>query len=191
MRPINGKPEQPLKPEAALLEQARRLDKGALAEIYDAYSPGLYRYAVGLLGSPDLAEECVAETFSRFLQALHRGAGPNRNLQAYLYRVAHNWITDQYRREPPVEDMDIEMNAAQEASPSELFAQEVERELMRVALRRLTPDQRQVIVLKYLHGWENDQIAAALDKPVGAVRSLQHRGLEALRRIWIAEELNV
>jgi RNA polymerase sigma-70 factor, ECF subfamily len=47
----------------------------------------------------------------------------------------------------------------------------------------LTPDQRQAIILKYLEDWENNAIAQAMNKPVGAVKALQHRGLEALRRI--------
>jgi RNA polymerase sigma-70 factor (ECF subfamily) len=52
----------------------------------------------------------------------------------------------------------------------------------------LTPDQRQVIVLKYLEGWENDAVAGYLSKPVGAIKALQHRALDALRRILIVSE---
>src|SRR5574338_47947 len=84
--------------ESRLLESARRFDQAAFGEIYDSYSPGVFRYAVRLLGDVDLAEECVAETFSRFLKVLHNGGGPKDYLQAYLYQVAHHWITDYYRR---------------------------------------------------------------------------------------------
>ena len=84
-----------------LLKGARNFDQQALGEIYDLYSGKLYAYSMRLLGSQDLAEECVAETFSRFLLALKNGGGPQEYLQAYLYRVAHNWITDTYRRQPP------------------------------------------------------------------------------------------
>ena len=80
---------------------ATMIETQTLAEIYDQYSPGLYRYAMRLLGDVQLAEDCVAETFSRFLRVLHAGGGPREYLQAYLYRVAHNWITDQYRRTNP------------------------------------------------------------------------------------------
>ena len=48
---------------------------------------------------------------------------------------------------------------------------------MRKAILQLTPDQQQVIALKYLQGWKNEEIAQALQKPVGAVKSLQHRAL--------------
>jgi RNA polymerase sigma-70 factor (ECF subfamily) len=88
-------------PENAWLSAAQRFEPEALAAIYDAYSPRIYAYAMRLLGDYDLAEECVAETFTRFLQALYVGRGPRNNLRAYLYRTAHNWITDRFRRQPP------------------------------------------------------------------------------------------
>ena len=59
----------------------------------------------------------------------------------------------------------------------------MELQQVRSALALLTPDQRQVIMLKYLEEWENEDIARALNKPVGAVKSLQHRAIESLRRL--------
>ena len=89
------------KHQEELLRRARKFDQQALAEIYDSYSTGLFGYALRLLGDTNLAEECVAEAFTRFLNALHSGKGPKDHLKAYLYRIAHNWITDYYRRHPP------------------------------------------------------------------------------------------
>ena len=85
-------------PEVSLLEQVKRYEEPALIEVYDRYSPEIFRYASRLLGDRDLAEDCVSDTFSRFLTALKHGNGPQQHLRAYLYRVAHNWITDHYRR---------------------------------------------------------------------------------------------
>src|SRR5512135_260929 len=88
-------------PDKAILERARRFDAEALEEIFDTFSPGIYRYAYRLLGDEELARECMSETFSRFLGALQRNSGPNAYLQAYIYRIAHNWITDYYRTKTP------------------------------------------------------------------------------------------
>ena len=165
------------------------LEHQALADVYDRFSPGLYRYALRLLGDAGLAEECVAETFSRFLGALHRMGGPRRHLQAYLYRVAHNWVTDAYRRQPLVPLPEgAGAHDLSSPSPAETVDRRLECERVRAALSRLTAKQRQVMVLKFLQGWENHEVALALNKPVGAVKSLQHRALAALRRALSADE---
>ncbi len=53
---------------------------------------------------------------------------------------------------------------------------------VRKAIQQLTPDQQQVIALKYLEGWNNEEIAEAVKKPIGAVKSLQHRALARLKK---------
>jgi RNA polymerase sigma-70 factor, ECF subfamily len=171
--------------EATLLRQARQFDEKALAEIYDTLSPAIYAYAMRLLGDVELAEDCVAETFSRFLTAVSSGGGPRDYLKAYLYRVAHNWITDRYRHarpETPLE-LNLELAADDSAEPHTSVVDEMERQELRKALALLTPEQRQVVTLKYLENLENAEIAQALQKPIGAVKSLQHRALGTLRRI--------
>ncbi len=182
-----------MRSEMDLLNGAKVFDMQSLAEIYDLYSPGLYAYAMRLLGDENLAEDCVAETFSRFLKRLRAGQGPDQHLQAYLYRVAHNWITDQYRRQPPApvelsDEMSEALVAEEESQPEALVHRRMAQKHVRAALRLLTPDQRQVIVLRFIEGWENEQVAIAVEKPVSAVKALQHRALAALRK-WLPEEV--
>jgi len=171
-------------PDQAILERAKRYEAQALEEIFDTFSPGIYRYAYRLLGDTELARECMAETFSRFLDALRRDSGPDNYLQAYLYRIAHNWVTDYYRSKvPPSLPLDLEIRAGSADEPHQAVAEQMANEQLREALALLTPDQRQVIVLKYLEDWETEAIAHTLNKPIGAIKALQHRALEALRRI--------
>ncbi len=178
--------------EAKLLQRLKQMDEQVLAEVYDAFNQEIFRYACGLLGNTDLAEECVAETFSRFLLAISNGGGPRDYLRAYLYRVAHNWINDLHRRQPPPElpldeelkaDSTLQMSAQPLADPAYAAVDALERQQLRSALARLTNEQRQVITLKYLADLENEEIAQTLNKPVGAVKSLQFRALAALRRM--------
>jgi RNA polymerase sigma-70 factor (ECF subfamily) len=166
------------------LQRAKALDPEALEEIYDQYSPGLYAYSARLLGDSDLAEDCMAEVFSRFLKALYAGQGPQDFLQAYLYRMAHNWITDFYRRGPaePV-PLDDDLRAEDQIRPEKQVETHLEKEQVRAALRQLTPDQRQVIVLRFFHDWGVEEVARTIEKPAGAVKALQHRALAALRRL--------
>lgn len=173
--------------ENDLLAGARAFDPDALAAVYDRYSPGVYRYAARLLGDDCLAEDCTAETFHRFLLALKNGGGPQDHLQAYLYRIAHNWITDFYRRQPPPAlELKDSMRGGDGENPA--AGDVLEQQRLRAALVLLTPEQREVVVLKYVEGWENADIARQVEKPVGAVKALQHRALAALRLLLVGEE---
>ena len=167
--------------ENELLARAQRHDRLALAEIYDRYSPGIFRYARRLLGDADLAEDCVADTFQRFLLALRRQRGPREHLQAYLFRIAHNWVTDHYRREAPVEGLEDELWPDTSQDPEADAQQHIQQGALRKAIRQLTPDQQQVILLKYVEDWDNAAIARAMHKPVGSIKSLQHRALARLQ----------
>lgn len=172
--------------ERQLLKGARAFDPQILAKIYDQYSPALYRYAVRLLNDSDQAEDCVAETFSRFLHALKRGGGPREHLQAYLYRIAHNWVTDQYRSHailPLAPDVTKEPEPASDPNPQLSTDDVLQREQVRRALMQLTPEQQQVIVLKYIEGWSNPEVARSMKKTVGSIKSLQHRALETLNNL--------
>lgn len=175
--------------EITLLQRARKFDREALAEIYDNHSPEIFRYAYRLTGSVEEAEECVSETFTRLLQALYHGRGPKDYLRAYLFRTAHNWITDQYRRKAPP-NLSLESDQVPHDHPlSHPPADDkFERERVRDALRLLTPDQRQVIVLRFIEDWSIEDIARLLDKPVGAVKALQHRAIGTLRKILVPDE---
>lgn len=175
--------------EEKLLEQAANFDLDALAEIYDSYSSALYGYAMRLLGQTDLAEECVAESFSRFLQAISQGKGPRKHLKAYLYRIAHNWITDFYRRgKPDALFIDMAEGLSEESCLEDHVAENMRQVQVRQALFRLTADQRQVIMLVFIEGWQLGEVATALGKPVGAVKSLQHRAIKSLKKILKVEE---
>jgi RNA polymerase sigma-70 factor, ECF subfamily len=176
--------------ETTVLSQLRALDPTTLAAVYDEYNAPIYRYAYRLLGDAALAEDCTTETFSRLLKGLAQGSGPTQYLKAYLYRIAHNWIADQLRAgavgalslDALVED-DAALEPVSEApSPQLLFEQAADAAQVRRALTSLTDEQRLVIVMKYFEELSNEEVAAALNKPLGAIKSLQHRGLNALRR---------
>ncbi len=167
--------------EQELIQLASQLDAKVLADIYDRYSPGLYKYALRLLNDTVLAEDCVAEVFARFLKSLQKGQGPRDHLRAYLYRITHNWVIDYYREHQVTLEVD-------EALPSEEFPEEeaarrLRQKEIRKAIRNLTPNQQKVITLKYLEDWSNEEIAQALNKTVGAVKSIQHHALLSLQKL--------
>jgi RNA polymerase sigma-70 factor (ECF subfamily) len=171
--------------ENITISTAKPLDKQALVEIYEQYSPAIFRYASRLLDDSYLAEECVSETFSRFLRSIRGGAQPE-NVRAYLYRAAHNWIIDCYRKQPPLPDILLEedfQSPDAEGNPAQMVSTEMERQRVRTAILRLPAEQRQVIELRFIEEWSHDEVAAAIGKTVEATRALQHRAVSALRQM--------
>jgi RNA polymerase sigma-70 factor, ECF subfamily len=172
--------------EQDLLEGARTFNLNSLAVIYDSYAKGLFVYSMRLLGDEHQARDCVSETFSRFLKALKDGNGPKSYLKAYLYRTAHNWITDIYRRSPPPPiELKENIQAEESISPESQFETRMDHNKLHIALHRLPPEQRQVIMLRFIEGWEFSDIAQALQKPEGTIRVIQYRGLEILKKILL------
>lgn len=169
--------------EAQILELARTFDEEVLISIYDQYHPLLYRYIAGRVGDVETARDLTADVFDRFLRALHDGHGPERYLQAWLYRAAHNVVVDHYRRSKHRQHEPLPNNLAdRNTNPAQQAEQHILAERARAALESLTEDQQQVIALKFFSGLTNHEVATILDKPIGAVKSLQHRGLAALQR---------
>jgi RNA polymerase sigma-70 factor, ECF subfamily len=174
--------------ERKLLNGARSFDLNTLGLIYERYSPGLFRYSMRLLGNENLAEDCLADTFARFLVALKNDHGPDDHLQAYLYRIAHNWITDSYRRSPPVSYELTDAFPTDQPNPEMTAEKRLRQQRVRLALRSLTNEQQQVVVLRFIEGWDHREIAAALGKPMGAVKALQHRAVDKLKVLLLVEE---
>jgi len=169
--------------EQELLKGAREFDMDALTAIYDTLTPAIYSYSRRLLGSASLSEECVAETFSRFLHTLKKGRGPTHHLRAYIYRIAHNWVTDYYRRDQPDQPGDEKLEVIEDhADTSDKAEQNLSNAEIRSALVRLPEQQCQVIVLRYLEGCDLDEISASLGKSVNAIKVIQHRTVRAMRK---------
>jgi RNA polymerase sigma-70 factor (ECF subfamily) len=166
-----------------LLNRARTFDEQALGQIYDAYFERLYRYAYRFVGDAESAQDIAAETLQRLLEALRDRRAPN-HLGAWLYRVAHNLAMDQHRRRPAVGTVSLEpdLDQADETDIEADSEQRLAQEKVRAALAQLTPEQQNVVVLKFLEGYSNAEIGALMNKPEGAVKSLQHRALAALKR---------
>jgi RNA polymerase sigma factor (sigma-70 family) len=98
-----------------------------------------------------------------------------------LYRVAYHLVVDNSRRQPQTDLFLEETLVAIDSDPRQNTGEQ--QQLAREALWKLTTEQRQVILLKYFEDFSNEQVAVALGKPVGSIKSLQSRALAALRRV--------
>jgi RNA polymerase sigma-70 factor (ECF subfamily) len=171
-------------------QSVQTLDRASLTAIYDDCHQPIYRYVYRLVGDVETARDLAADVFQRLLRSAHNGNGPPRNPEAWLYRTAHNIVVDYFRRRQHRQHfpLDDEMTTSAEDGPERIAEERVSAAQVRAALQHLTPDQQQVIALKFLQGLSNQEVAVVLEKSVGAVKSLQHRALSALRRELAAED---
>ena len=169
--------------ELELLRQARSLDESALETIFDTYYQPLYRYIYYHVRHAGTAEDLAADVFSRMLGQIAKGRGPKQHLRGWLYRVAHNLVVDDSRRRVHREHEPLDERVVSSGPDVETQVEgAVLRQQAWAALGKLTTRQRDVIVLRFLEGQENDEIAQILGMSVGAIKALQHRGLASMRR---------
>jgi RNA polymerase sigma-70 factor (ECF subfamily) len=171
--------------EAALLKAAKKLDQAALAEIFDSYAPAIFGYIHRLCHDPDLTDQIVGDTFSKFLDKLAEGKGPRKNLRSYLYQIAYHLFIDQTRYDQHIAPIEI-VEYIWENNDS--IQDEIEnRALLDTVLlavnNDLTTDQRNVIVLRFLEGMDLKETAKILGKSVNNIKVLQSRGVEKIRKV--------
>jgi RNA polymerase sigma-70 factor (ECF subfamily) len=168
-----------------LLDRAQSCDPETLGELYAHYAPQIYAYVYRRVGDPEVAEDLTGEVFVRVVRALHAGQTWYASFRAWLYRVAHNLVVDYYRRRAPepLLSLDETLTAAEQESIPDRVQQTLDHERLRRALTYLTPEQQEVLALRYGEGLTARQTARIVDKTVGAVEALQHRAVAALRRL--------
>jgi len=160
-----------------------KVSEKTLIKLYKDHNDMLYRYAFRYLSRDYLAEECVSDVFIRFLQKVKKEGFPKGNITAYLYRIAHNWIVDYYRKRKP--DELIEPGEIMDPNPSpEMRVFRTERvEKLQKALLSLPEEQRIVVDLHIMESWSHEKVANYLGKTVEASRALKYRALKNLRNI--------
>lgn len=179
--------------KADLLERAKVYDKAALAELYDRYAPKMYAYIYRRVGDAQVAEDLTGELFVRVLRAIHNGQPWQRSLRAWLYRIAHNLVVDYFRRRPTSGDTSLDLldetlqteagNGSNLDDPVQRVDDLDDRNRLATALYQLTPEQQQVLSLRFGEGLRTRRVAEIMDKTVGAVEGLQRRALAALKRL--------
>ncbi len=172
--------------EKALIQSAQQGDAEACTVLYNRHYDAVYRYCYYRVGDVHLAQDLTSEVFVRMVDKLDTFSVRGRPLLAWLYTIARNLITDMQRRQGKAALMPLNEESELHVGDEEDLTRGVERKLeadcLAAALRHLTEEQRQVILLKFMEDLNNGQVARLLGKTEGAVKSLQHRALGALRR---------
>jgi RNA polymerase sigma-70 factor, ECF subfamily len=174
---------------AADLVGARRREPAAVTRLYTAYAPALFRFFMAAVGDRPTAEDLTGDVFQSAIEGLPRFGGPVEGLGGWLFQIARHDLSDYRRRQArnriqPLEDLLEEAAAAGGAvDPEELALERVEGDRVLAALRQLTLDQREVLLLRLVADLTAPEVAGILHKSTEAVKALQHRGLASLARV--------
>jgi RNA polymerase sigma factor (sigma-70 family) len=166
-----------------VLEAARVGAEWAWRVLYADTAPDLLRYARASR-VPD-PEDVVGETFLRAVRGVGSFEGDERGFRAWLFTLARNRILDERRKlvrrrtEPLPAEVLAGIGPHADAETEAMRALAEDR--VRSVLDQLTPDQRDVLLLRILGGLTIEEVATVVRKKPGAVKALQARGLAAIR----------
>ena len=168
-----------------LVDRAQKGDRDALEELYLLHFDRIYSYLHVSVGNRHDAEDLTTQTFLKMLESIGRFRWQSAPFSAWLFRIAHNLAMDHFRarrRWQPEEE--VPEPPPHEAEPSaELEAMRtIGRESMLKLIENLSPEQQQVLTLKFVFNFPNADVAKILDKTEGAIKSLQHRALASLQK---------
>lgn len=170
--------------EEELIERAKR-DPGAFGLLYERYVDQIYQYIFYRTGNRQDAEDLTARTFFRALAKIDGYTYKGVPFSAWLYRIAHNlvanWHRDrQHRHLVPLDEMVVKTTGRR--APERLVEKNEREHALRQAISRLSGDRQELLILKFAEGMSNAEIGKVMGRSEGAIKSLYHRTLVALRK---------
>ena len=169
--------------ERTLVERAIARDQEAFGALYDRHVVRVYRHLYYLVGNAAEAEDLTAQAFLQAWEAIHRYQIRGAPFVSWLLRIAHNVGVSYLRsRRDGAELPEALVDRSHHGNPEEALQRQAEVERVREAIMRLRAEQRQVILLRFIEDLEYREVAEIVGKSVAAVRVIQHRALNALRK---------
>jgi len=167
-----------------LITQAIAGNHEAFGLLYERYVHRIYNYLYYRTGNIHEAEDLTARVFMRAYRHIENYTDRGLPFTAWLYRIAHNlvanWYRDNSRRQEIILDERLFVQGKSEHPESEYLHSEAQALLMKI-IRRLPPERQQLLILKFVEQMTNSEIGLVMGRTEGAIKSLYHRTLLALR----------
>ncbi len=183
--------ELTIEEEAEMVERAQS-DREAFGEIYRQYVRRIYNYIYYRTGDHQETEDLTAKVFFRAMDGLPKYTNRGLPFSAWLYRIAHNLVANWYRDRGRRKIIPLDSIAPDDASLTEASAFNLpeaavqgdeERSFLMRAIRQLPEDRQQLLIFKFVERLTNAEIGSIMGRSEGAIKSLYHRTLIALRKI--------
>lgn len=157
-------------------------DGEAVGRLYDALVGPVYRYVAVRVRRREDAEDLTQLVFERIVGALPRYRHNGSPFKAWAFRIARNAVIDHQRRLRPTEALGDLPELTDGIGLETLSLRKEEVRELRAAVERLTPDQREALILRYAGGLTAEEAAQVMGRRAGTIRGLTFRAIEALRR---------
>ncbi|MEB2289248.1 MAG: sigma-70 family RNA polymerase sigma factor [Anaerolineae bacterium] len=159
-------------------------DREAFGELYSRYVARIYNYVYYRTGNHQDAEDLTSRVFFKALAHIGNYTDRGVPFSAWLYRIAHNQVANWHRdrgrqRVVPLDDFTVN-SAAADAPETAVVSGDEEARLLQ-SIRELPSERQQLLILKFVEHLSNAEIGAVMNRTEGAVKSLYHRTLLALR----------
>jgi len=173
-----------LNDEVALINAAKT-DADSFGQLYERYVDRIYNYIYYRVGSAGDAEDLTGKVFFKALKSIGSYRHMGLPFSSWLYRIAHNQVANYHRDRSKAEEISIENLAIIEtdrmAYPEEFVAEQQETAFLLNLVNDLSPQKKDLIILKFVDRLSNEEIGKIFGKTEGAVKSLYHRTLVELK----------
>jgi RNA polymerase sigma-70 factor, ECF subfamily len=173
----------PAADEADLIRGAQALDEDAWSELYARHREKIYAFVLLRIGDRHAAEDLTAEVFLRAVRGIKRYQWRGAPISAWLYRIAQNVTIDHRKSLARRSAHESRQDAFDVRERTDHIAVLDDRRDMHAAIRMLTDEQQQVLLLRFYAGLSTEEISVVMKKRPSAVKALQARGLRSLGRV--------
>jgi RNA polymerase sigma-70 factor (ECF subfamily) len=169
--------------DTPLVLRAIQRDQDAFGELYDRHVVRVYRHIYYMVGNAAEAEDLTAQTFLKAWEAIERYQVRGAPFVSWLLRIAHNLGVSHLRAKRETSQVhEGIVDDKMRRDPESAYQQTAEEELVREAILKLREEQRQVIILRFIEDLDYREVSEIIGKSVAAIRVIQHRALNSLRK---------
>jgi RNA polymerase sigma-70 factor (ECF subfamily) len=174
---------EPALRERAWVQRAKGGDTNAFGLLYDANVDGIYRFLYSRTQNRQFSEDLTSKVFLKAWENINSYRYRGHPFRAWLFQIARNTLIDEHRKERDEINIEQVTEISQPSDPvDDRVAINLEVERVVIAMKKLTDEQHQVLMMKLVEGYSTREIARVMHKSSGAVRALQMRALKALQQ---------
>ncbi|MCF7907234.1 RNA polymerase sigma factor [Patescibacteria group bacterium] len=168
--------------EKILINQIKKGDEQAFAQFYNTYKDKIYSFIYFKVPGKEKADDLVNDTFLKVYRYLRDGHDID-NFRAFLYKTARNSVIDFYRTHQKNISLDSISEIVSKEDVNEKIDNKLEVEKIATAIKQLSNDYQEVIILRFVDGLSFDEISQSTGKSLGNCRMLAHRGIKKVKEI--------